>query len=117
MTWRPDRTDGFTGGMGGKRSHSRRRPHPALEGLEGPETLEGTRHGRQPHRCQGPDRTGPAPAHGTGLVQDAVVITLRTDSFECPHCGNIVVATDDLAIDLESEHECPAFRAPAGGAG
>lgn len=61
--------------------------------------------------------TRSAPAYGTSLVQDAVVITLRTDSFECPDCGNIVVATGDLAIDLEVEHECHAFRAPAGGAG
>lgn len=35
-----------------------------------------------------------------------VVMTLRTDSYDCPHCGVIVVATDDLVVELSDCHEC-----------
>lgn len=56
------------------------------------------------------------PVYGGALVQDAVVITLRTDSFECPDCSVIVVATDDRVIDLATQHDCrnPIAREIAG---
>ena len=60
-----------------------------------------------PHSDQEKATTAPArPVYGGALVQDAVVITLRTDSFECPDCGIIVVATDDRVIDLATQHDC-----------
>jgi predicted RNA-binding Zn-ribbon protein involved in translation (DUF1610 family) len=40
------------------------------------------------------------------LAEVPLVITLRTDSYECPDCGVIVVATDDMVSDLALWHEC-----------
>ncbi len=39
-------------------------------------------------------------------TDEPLVITLRRDSFECPRCGTIVVATDDLTVDLARSHAC-----------
>ena len=42
-----------------------------------------------------------------GRVEDhPVLITLRGDSFTCPTCDVIVVATCDRTIDLVSDHVC-----------
>lgn len=57
------------------------------------------------------------PHYGRSLVQERVVITLRTDSFDCPDCGNIVVATDDQVIDLEAGHRCAKAPSPPLGGG